>query len=175
MLLWTGYFWVDDTMHNRADFQLWVGHLLFGFCLLGMEGCKVKGLGMSPQREGFRSAAGLTWGALPCGMLRLGQHLLAELVGEPTTSDNGLNIALAGGVTIVSGIICKPFNELAMTAYYRFMTRRIPALYWLPQNGAGKEFDPWWSRQLRLTIFCYTLFLAHALLAAIHAVSRCRQ
>lgn len=174
MLLWTAYCRTNDGLCCHRGFQIWEGYLLYCCFLLGLEGRKAEKLGRSLQREGFKDAAWSIFGLLFTVMGMGGSYLLDSLVREPMNLGGGLDIVLMMGVVTVIWFMWKPFTELAMTIVHRFTARRFTALYWLPQNGAQSDFEPWWSCQLRFAVPGYTLFLLYVLLAAIDVGGTCR-
>ena len=171
LLLWTVYFRTEDILCHY--FQFWVGPLLCCCLFLGLAGRKTEEPGRILQREDFEDTAHLTFGHLFHLMFRAGDYLITTLLGAK--SGGGFNIVLfVGSCSVLGFIIWKPFTEQAMTIYYRFTTRQIPALYWLPQNGAQKDFEPDWSDILRHLIICYTFFLlGFVLMAAIDGMVKC--
>lgn len=174
MFLWTAYFWTDDTPCRYQDFQLGVAPVLCCSFLIALIGHKAEKLGTSLRREGFEYAVYMTVSLLTYMMGRVGEYLLNLFVEEPLNTGSGFGTVVIVGAIVICGVIGKPSTELAMTIHYRFTTRQIPALYWLPQNGAQGDFEPWWSRQLRYTMLCYICLLMHVLLAAIDVGANCR-
>lgn len=169
-LLWTAYLWTDDNMRCH-QLQIWVPPLL-GCCFsLGLEGRKAEKLGRSLRRDDFKHAALMALLGLTTGTVVLVNYFLDLFVGE---SGQPCRFLLSLPISAISSIIYKPFTELAMTIFYRFTTRQIPALHWLPQNGAESEFEPGWSRQLRYALVYCACGLMFGPLVVIDGKGRCR-
>lgn len=75
---------------------------------------------------------------------------------------------------MLMGIVMRYGSKLVMTTYYRFITRRISSLYWLPQNESKADFNPWWSRSLRIIWVAYTLLLVYVWLATAWFARECQ-
>ncbi|VUC28673.1 unnamed protein product [Clonostachys rosea] len=144
--------------------------LLLCFCLLGRAGIKARKLGWMLQKddEVFNELACMTSGMAYCVIPMAGDRLLGPL----TTGSPSLETIMWWVVMLVSAAVYWSVLRRVKTLYYRFATRRIPGMYWLPQNGAKRKFDPWWSQLLQFAMPLYICALAYSVLPVMGEVVR---
>lgn len=156
---------VNDTL--QSSFQRILSAFMYPvlccYFTVGVIGHRADKSGKRLGRKSFDVPAYITVGMLPTVVPMFGENLFSRSSTCFTTV--GL---------ILMGIAWRPGTELAMNTYYHFATRRISSLYWLPQNGAGAHFDPWWSHSLRFIWAGYTLLLAYVSLATIRLARDCQ-
>ena len=157
---------VDDTLRllSQRILGVFINPLLCCYFTVGIIGHGAEKSGKRLGRRSFDVPAYITIGILPTVTPVLGEYLF-------NTSTNYFTIA---GLMLM-GILLRPGTELAMTAYYHFVTRRISLLYWLPQNGSGTHFNPWWSHSLRIIWVGYTLLLVYVSMATICFARDCQR
>ncbi|ROT36184.1 hypothetical protein SODALDRAFT_328548, partial [Sodiomyces alkalinus F11] len=95
------------------------------------------------QRDEFIYTALWAWGSFVYALFRLFDDYL--LKNNPAYA-----FALAAGLGLRLFLW---FIEAAMTVLHGFVMRRVHWWFWLPKNGASKEFDSVWSQVLFFIVF----------------------
>lgn len=167
-LLWSVCDTVTDTddglrLSLQQTWGAFIGPFLCCCVTLGIIGHGADKCGKRLGKEGFDIPAYVTVGTLPIASFMLGKYLLNK---------SSTTFTIAG--LVLMGVAWKPGTELAMTAYYYFMARRISSLHWLPQNGSKTHFNPWWSHALRFIWVGYTFLLVYISLATIYFAHGCQ-
>lgn len=156
----------DDTRYFQKAWVPFVGTFLLCCVTLGMIGHAADKSGKRLGRQSFEVPAYFTSGMLLYKTLLLGEYFF-------DTSSKAFTVVVQFLFTITMAL--RPGTELIMTTYYHFMTRRISSLRWLPQNGSGAHFNPWWSHSLRFIWVGYTLLLLYLSLVTRYLARECQQ
>ncbi|KAF1739732.1 hypothetical protein CRV24_001668 [Beauveria bassiana] len=153
-------FYFEGPILEVEEYFMWLTYVL---AMAGIQGLRVPSDRL-PKPTDFNLAAGLLQCSVIFGLINFFSNDISLLTPTWIGWLSRLLYFLIAFIFILGVPFFVFLSWDAPTAFLKFTTRQVPEWFWLPENGAVRDFAPAWSILLAIAVVIVPLVLSIAVL-----------